>query len=71
MNACLKQLFTEGTAFWGMGKVLPTDKQEQHNRSSITEQNFTQHKVLCVSSSEIRRSVTVLLLLTLYKKKGT
>lgn len=21
MNACLKQLFTEGTAFWGMGKV--------------------------------------------------
>lgn len=22
MNACLKQLFTEGTAFWGMGKVF-------------------------------------------------
>lgn len=35
MNACLKQLFTRGTAFWGLGKVFTYWQMGQHNRPEL------------------------------------
>ena len=59
MEACLKQLFTGGTAFWGLGSFYLLT-----NGGSITEQNCAQPKMFLFVLFQLRRSLTTSLPLT-------